>query len=252
MSQSDDRRWPWITVAVLASLAGVAIWQWDAVVALLDGSDDEGELRETNSEGRSGAMLVPEDRRGDELPLAVLLHQSGSSGDRILRDFAGEARRRGFAAVAPSSGRASSGGLGWELADGPGARSDDHEHVLACIEEARERGDFEPDEERVLIAGYGTGGAAAAQIATNEPFFTSFAVLHGDIRPETTGGNAPRGWFSTSESDRSHPPRRVERWARRLRGGGAHPEIVFQLFPGGGARPAAEEIEALLDWWLAY
>jgi predicted esterase len=84
-------------------------------------------------------------------------------------------------------------------------------------------------------------------VATRDPRFKGFAVLHGGVFPGGLGSNRVPGWFSTGDDDGVRTPAAVRQAAESV--GTKATSIHFRTFPGSHALGGAE-IDALIDWWL--
>jgi len=230
---------------VSAQLAGFAVAM--ALVVGCTPAEKLGAIDVRNTAGRSGAYYIPAGPRDHALPLLVVLHSTGASGEGVLDWFRALARERRFAIIAPESGLAPGGQISWEVGDRPGAVTQDLEHVLACVRWVREHTDLKVDAARVLIAGHSGGGSSAPYIASNRPFFTHIAVLHGGVFP---GGIGPRRmpvWLSTGDGDRVRPPALVRKAADAMERLGF--PVTFEVLPGTHG-PSEAELQALVRWWL--
>jgi predicted esterase len=133
------------------------------------------------------------------------------------------------------------------VGDRPGAVTRDLEHVLACIRWVRDHTDLRVDTAHVLIAGHSGGGSSAPYIASNRPFFTHIAVLHGGVFPGGIGPRRMPAWLSTGDRDRVRPPTLVRQAADALERLGF--PVTFEVFPGTHG-PSEAELQALVLWWL--
>ena len=211
--------------------------------------EESGPIAVRNSAGRSGAYYIPAGPRDHAIPVLVVLHSTGASGEGVLDWFRALAQEHRFAIIAPESRVAPGGQITWEVGDRPGATTPDLEHVLACIRWVREHTDLRVDTTRVLIAGHSGGGSSAPYIASNQPFFTHTAVLHGGV---FAGGIGPRripAWFSTGAQDRVRPPALVRQAADALERLGF--AVTFEVFPGMHG-PSEDELQGVVAWWLSY
>lgn len=139
-----------LLAAILATVGGAPI--------LRAQGEEHGAIGVLNSAGRSGAYYIPAGPRARALPLLVLLHATGGSGQGAIPLFRSLAQTRSFAIVAPDSRRAPGGELTWEVGDHPGEVTPDLGHVLECIRWVREHAGLTIDPSHVLIAGYSGGG----------------------------------------------------------------------------------------------
>ncbi|MBM4361875.1 MAG: hypothetical protein FJ104_04285 [Deltaproteobacteria bacterium] len=206
------------------------------------------EVEARNGAGRSGWIFLPVRSPGQPLPLLVGLHGAEQDGRQMISEFRPLARHRGFAIVAPSSGRGDNpGSFTWHVADAPGDRPEDFWHVRACLYELLGRADVEIDLARVIAIGYSSGGSSAAFLGTTTEPYSAFAVLHGGTFPAGLGRRPARGWFSTGASDEIRTPAHVRGHFERLRGMGL--PVTYREFPGDHALSGAE-LTAVVDWWL--
>ena len=221
--------------------------------AVVQAGDDIGALVEAGLRdvGELGAEQTIEDpvpaARDQALPLLVMLHSTGASGGGVLDWFRPLAQERRFAIIAPESGTAPDGQITWQVGDRPGAVTPDLEHVLACIRWVREHTRLRVDTTRVLLVGHSGGGSSAPYIASNRPFFTHIAVLHGGVFAGGLGARRLPVWLSTGERDRLRPPVLVRQSADAMQGLGF--SVTFQVFPGLHG-PGDAELRAVIDWWL--
>lgn len=110
-------------------------------------------------------------------PLIVWLHQDGSACDE-LQKLMPQVSCRNHIAVAPQSSFAQVSPIAWpDTAESVEAA---YESVLACIEDANRRFNINPD--RIFIAGTGTGGSMALQLAFQRPdIFAGVASIDGPM-----------------------------------------------------------------------
>jgi phospholipase/carboxylesterase len=210
----------------------------------------EGDIGVSNSSDRSGRYYLPPGYEQKEVPLVVLMHGTGGSGADILGAFRGLAAQRGFAIVAPDSRQAPNGMLTWEVSDRPDKISEDLTHTMNCVQALKSMPGVRVDSQRTLIAGFSAGGSSAPYIASNEPFFRAFAVLHGGIIPGGFAANRVRGWFSTGDSDPARPGDDVRRAMEQLKENGWTSNLEFKTFPGGH-QLSVTELRAVIEWWLS-
>jgi predicted esterase len=208
----------------------------------------EGSLVIRNVAGRSGAFFLPAGYAGRPLPLAVLLHGTGSSGADILHTFRPAAASRSFIVVAPDSGRAPNGMLTWEVGDHPEEITADFEHVGRCVAEVLAKPGVVIDPAHVIVIGHSGGGSSAPYVATHNDLYESFAVLHGGAFPSGFGPRRPRGWFSTGERDPARPPPGVRAAAEATQRAGLV-AVEMHVFDGDHGIGLVE-LDQLLDWWL--
>jgi len=210
--------------------------------------EEQGPIAVQNASGRSGAYYIPAGSRSQPVPLLVVLHGTGGSGDGILAAFRPLAQARRFAIVAPDSRRSPAGALTWEVGDHPGDVTPDLTHTLNCIEWVRMHLSLVIDASRVLIAGYSGGGSSAPYIGSNRAPFTHMAVLHGGVFPGGIGPRRMPAWFSTGEQDPYRPVALVKEAAAGLSALGFG-GVTFRAYPGGHELSDAE-LRDLIGWWL--
>jgi phospholipase/carboxylesterase len=100
-------------------------------------------------------------------PLIVWLHSDGCNEDQInqvmphisVRNFVGVGVRGSRAADA--------NGLRFEWAENSAGKGAAHDNVMSAIKDAQQR--FSVHSDRIVLAGYGSGGTAALRIAMQEP-----------------------------------------------------------------------------------
>jgi predicted esterase len=161
--------------------------------------------------------------------------------------FRAAAERETFIIVAPDSRIAPNGQPSWQVPDRPGDTTEDLAHIQACLAEVREMPHVQVDTSRTLVAGHSGGGSSAPYVASVDDFYTAFAVLHGGVFAGGLGPRRVRGWLSTGEADVIRPPAGVQSAAAVLRNAGFSVEYhEFHEEHGVGA----EEVEALVRWWL--
>lgn len=208
----------------------------------------ETTLATTNRDGRSGAAYVPEHDASRALPLLVAIHGTGGDGHGAVAGFRAMADAKGFVIVAPDSRRTPDGRWSWEVGDHAGEVTDDYRHVMACIREVTAIPGLRIDLAHVLVAGHSGGGSSAPYLATNEPLFTAFAVLHGGVFPGGLGAHGVRGWFSGGSRDPIRPAAGVTSAADAARAAGVA-DVEMHVFEGGHEVSPAE-MDALIAWWL--
>ncbi len=204
-------------------------------------------LRARNLSGRSGSVFVPAQATGVASPLLVLFHGTGGSGADMVNTFRAVAEERGIILLAPDSGHSPNGTYNWQVPDSPGDSTPDQAHVAACLAEVLAAPGLHVDHERVLALGHSGGGSSAAYMATTDPRFGAFAVLHGGVFAGGLGTHRVPAWFSTGTEDPLRPAVVVERAAAAA---GAHATTVTtHLYPGGHAMSEAE-LRDVIAWWL--
>jgi len=114
-------------------------------------------------------QLPPEYRPGRPCPLLVVLHDDDELPPRILERFRAEAMRRGYLLVAPEWGPGFGGSYRYE--------EDERQRVLDVIRDVKLR--FHVDDDRVFLAGQGSGGEAAWDIGLTHPDLFAAVVPMG-------------------------------------------------------------------------
>jgi predicted esterase len=245
-----------VALAVPAALIGLNVLRHvdstkDAAARSQEGQaqgEAAGVIGVRNAAGRSGAYYLPSGPRAQSVPLLVLLHGSGGSGEGLIPVFRPLAQARRFAIIAPDSRRSPAGQFAWQVGDRPGDVTPDLTHVMSCIEWVRAHTGLVVDGAHVLIAGYSAGGSSAPYIASNRPPFTHLAVLHGGVFPGGIGPRRMPAWFSTGEQDRYRPVALVRQAADALAGVG-FTTVTFRAYPGDHGLSDAE-VRGVIAWWL--
>lgn len=232
-------------VAWLCSCAVMVVVVSPARVGVAHASDT-GLIRTTTSTGRQGAYLLPRGREQAALPLLVMLHGTGGKGSTMILRLRPVAERDRFIAVAPDSVSVAGAWLAGQSSGGP---SEDYRHVLATVREVLALPNVRVDAARVLIAGFSVGSGLAADIASREQMFTSFAVLHGHVALDAIGPRRVRGWLSTGDRDRTRPPDVMKGLAERMRRDAGFSDVSLQVFRVDHTL-SDEELDALVTWWL--
>ena len=208
----------------------------------------QGELETTNSIGRSGSYHLPAGYNLVSSPMMVAYHGTGGNGASMLSMFGVLAVEQGFMIVAPDSRVSPTGDNTWEVGTKPGEITEDYTHSLDCMEELLAMEGVSLDERRVLAVGFSGGGSSAPYVATNEPVFTAFAVLHGGVYAGGLSENIIPGWFSTGEDDEARTPEHVEEQAQAMIEAGFE-DIEFHVYPGGHS-VFEEEKADVVGWWM--
>jgi poly(3-hydroxybutyrate) depolymerase len=203
-------------------------------------------LQATTSTGRQGAYYLPKTDGSAALPLLVILHGTRGTGSLMALRLRSLADRERFVVVAPDS--VSIAGA-WLVGQGARGPTEDHRHVVTCIREVLAAPDVRVDRGRLLLAGFSTGGGAAAYIASHEDLFTAFAVLHGHVVLDGLGPRRVRGWLSTGDRDRLRTAEQIAGLADHLRRREGFRDIEVRVFPADHALDDAE-LSALVAWWL--
>jgi poly(3-hydroxybutyrate) depolymerase len=240
------RRFLLLVTAVLAAGALVSIVCAATADRPVFASSVAGELRTATATGRRGAYFLPPGHGSQALPLLVFLHGTGGRGADVIGRVRPLAEREKFIAVAPES--ASVAGV-WLVRPDSGKATEDHRHVVDCVQEVVAFRDVRVDPTRVLIAGFSAGGGAAAHIASHEDVFTAFAILHGHAALDALGPRRVRGWLSTGDQDRTRPVASIRDLADELKGRRGFPDVDVRVFRAGHAL-GPDELDALVAWWL--
>jgi predicted esterase len=211
-------------------------------------AEQAGPIAVQNASGRSGAYYIPRGSASKPVPVLVILHGSGGSGQGAIDGLRELANRRHFAIIAPDSRELPGGGFTWEVGDKQGDVTPDLTHTLNCIDWVRSHTHLVVDESHVLIAGFSGGGSSAPYIASNRPGFTAAAVLHGGVFAGGIGARRFPVWISTGEQDRYRPPSLVQQAAMSLTNLGFS-NVTFRTYPGGHELRNTE-LSDLIDWWL--
>ncbi len=237
-----------IVAALVCASAAVAFRRGEGPAAVDRSPSRTGALTATNSAGRSGAFFLPSGYASEALPLLVMLHGTGGSGRQVVDCLGPVAESDWFIVVAPDSRVAPNGQPSWEVPDHPGEETEDRAHVRACVDEVLAMPGVRIDETRALVAGHSGGASSAPYLASVDPLYTAFAVLHGGVFVSGLGGRRPRGWLSTGVLDPLRPPGGVRAAAEELHVAGFS-DVVYREFPGGHDI-GEEELHDLLSWWL--
>lgn len=208
----------------------------------------DGQLRTENEPGRSGYFHFPARSLSRPLPLVVALHGQGGDGRDLVAAFRTLSDSFGFAVLAPSSRYdRKMATYAWEPGSEPNEITPDFRHVQACVEEVLGRSDVAVNRDRVLIAGFSSGGSTAPYVATNTGPYHAFAVLHGGVFPRGLGTRMVRGFLSTGTTDPARTPAHVKGHFEALRARGF--DVVYKEYPGGH-QLSNDELTDLVEWWL--
>lgn len=189
---------------------------------------------------RDAILQVPAKASGDPLPLLVLLHGAGGSGEGVLRRLGSAAEDAGVAVLAPDSRDSS-----WDAIRG--SFGPDVTFIDRALTQVFET--VAIDKARVAIGGFSDGATYAL----------SLGLINGDLLPRVvafspgfvvdgTPRGRPRVFISHGTSDRILPIDRTSRVivpALRQRGY----DVTFREFDGGHEVPAGIAREGLA--WLA-
>jgi len=208
----------------------------------------QGLLTTTNSIGRSGSYYLPQREEGEALPVMLVFHFQGGSGEQMIPTFRSLADQERFAIIAPDSRQSPDGQYIWEVGNQPGEVTPDVTHALACLSELTDTLGVVIDEDFVLAAGHSAGGSSAPYIATNNEPFTEFAVLHGGVVQGGIGPRILRGWLSTGENDTIRTPEQTQEAADYLSSLGFG-DLTVRTFDAAHSI-VEKESQALVQWWL--
>jgi polyhydroxybutyrate depolymerase len=140
---------------------------------------------------RTFTVRIP--RRGDSaraLPLVVLLHGRGASGQRMLRwsGFEAKADAEGFVLVAPEG---TGNPRGWYTGFSAGGVIDDVGFIGALMNTVSAR--YRVDPRRIYIAGHSNGGVLAHRVASDlASRIAAVAVVAGAVGARVAGGSVAR------------------------------------------------------------
>jgi polyhydroxybutyrate depolymerase len=124
------------------------------------------------------------------MPLVVVLHGRGGSGERMMRwsGFQAKAETEGFLLVAPEG---TGDPRGWFTGFSSGRAIDDVGFVGALIDTVASR--YPVDRARVYVAGHSNGGALAHRVASDlSSRIAAAAVVAGAIGARWAGGSIAR------------------------------------------------------------
>ena len=207
---------------------------------------ETGTLTAENDAGRHGSYSLPVGWNLGPVPLLVLFHATGGDGASIQGQFQTLADQQGLAIVAPDSRQSPQGDWTWEVGTDPGEVTPDLEFAMLCVDEILGRG-LGIDGVPVLSAGHSGGASMAPYLATNDPRFTHFAVLHGGVYTTAWGENPGAGWFSTGTDDTIRPPDLVQAAMVEAQAAG-FADVEYHEFPGGHGL-SAQETHDVVAWW---
>ena len=174
------------------------------------------------------------------LPLVVLLHGAGGSGDRMLARLGSAPSDAGVAVLAPDSR-----GSTWDGIRGPfGA---DVEFLDRALEHVF--GSVNVDPARLAVAGFSDGATYALSLGLiNGDLFRKIAAFSPGFVVDGPPSGKPRIFISHGTADQVLP---IDTCSRRivpgLRGRGY--DVTFQEFGGGHELPPAIATDAMK--WLA-
>jgi phospholipase/carboxylesterase len=191
--------------------------------------------------GRRDAVLhLPARRSGARVPLLVLLHGAGGSGDSILRRFAALADDAGVAVLAPDSRDST-----WDVIGG--GYGPDVEFLNRALERVFDSVSADPS--RVAVGGFSDGASYALSIGlVNGDLFRRILAFS----PGFVAGGQPQGkpriFVSHGTTDRILP---IDRCSRMIVPGlQKHGyEVTYREFVGGHTVPADVAREGMR--WVA-
>jgi len=189
---------------------------------------------------RDGLLHVPEKTAAGPLPLMVLLHGAGGTGQRQLGRMIEAVNTAGVVVLAPDS----RGGT-WDAIRG------DFSEDVAFINKALEK-TFDTvavDPARLTIAGFSDGATYALSLGLiNGGLFKRIAAFSPGFIVEGKPGGKPRIFISHGTSDPILPIDQCSRAiVTRLKARGY--DVTFREFAGGHEIPAAVQAEGL--GWVA-
>jgi phospholipase/carboxylesterase len=190
---------------------------------------------------RDAVLHLPAKRSRERLPLLVLLHGAGGSGDNILRRFAEVADEAGVAVLAPDSRDSTWDAIG-------GGYGPDVDFLNRALERVFRTVSADPS--RVAVGGFSDGASYALSIGliNGDLFRRILAFSPGFV----AGGGAPHGkpriFVSHGTTDRILPIDRCSRLiVPALQKHGY--EVTYREFDGGHTVPADVAREGLA--WVA-
>ncbi|MFA6529161.1 MAG: hypothetical protein WCT46_06520, partial [Candidatus Gracilibacteria bacterium] len=207
-----------------------------------------GTLTTANSVGRTGSYYLPEGYNLEEKPLLVVYHGTNGDGLQMLNYFVDLAEEKSFIIVAPDSRISPNGDYTWEVGSSEGEVTEDYTHMTDCIAEVAAISGVSFDEDFVMAAGFSGGASSAPYYATNENWFTHFAILHGGVFTGGMGDNIIPGWLSTGDSDTLRTPDMFEGYVADLEDAG-YTDLTYNVY-SEGHELGDLELRELVEWWL--
>lgn len=189
---------------------------------------------------RDAVLRLPPSGFTGPLPLLVLLHGAGSSGEGILRRFSTLADQAGVAVLAPDSR-----GATWDAVEG--RFGPDIEFLDRALERTFESAAADPS--RVAVGGFSDGASYALSVGlmNGDLFRRILAFSPGFFRGGRVHGK-PRIFVSHGTGDPILPIDRCSRLiVPALQKGGY--EVIYKEFDGGHTVPAEVAREGLR--WVA-
>jgi poly(3-hydroxybutyrate) depolymerase len=243
-------------VGTLAALAVIG-----AVVAFVRGAypplraavmehfdpDAQWKLRTVNSAGRSGAFFLPDGYASGPLPMMVVLHGDGMTPVSLVARWRQRADMDHFIVIAPDSASPSADVAGWQVPELAGRSTEDLEHIGRCIEEVLAMKGVQADP-RVLVVGVGSAASMALYLASIDPRYTAFALMHGSASVDVLGDRRVHGWLSDKPGGEVTAHGSVRETRTDLQGLG-FPAQYREFFADDGA--GREEMASLATWWLS-
>ena len=189
---------------------------------------------------RDAVLQLPANADRGPIPLLVLLHGAGGSGERFLARFGQIPRDAGAAVVAPDSRTQT-----WDAVRG--GYGPDVEFVDRTLARVFERVDVDPG--RIAIGGFSDGATYALSLGLiNGDLFSKIVAFSPGFVVEGTPHGTPRVFVSHGLTDEILP---IDRCTRaivpRLRAKGH--DVIVREFNGGHEVPEAIAREGIL--WAA-
>jgi len=179
---------------------------------------------------RDAILQLPSQAGASPLPLLVLLHGAGGSGERVLRRFGSAGDAAGVAVIAPDSR-----GSTWDAIRGGFGR--DVTFVNRALERVFETVAVDPA--RIAVGGFSDGATYAASLGLiNGDLFRRVVAFSPGFVVDGTPHGRPRFFVSHGTADPILPIDQCSRLivsALRRRGY----DVTFREFDGGHEVPAA-------------
>ena len=190
--------------------------------------------------GRDGLLHVPEKIAAGPLPVMVLLHGAGGTGQRQLGRMIDAINTAGVVVLAPDSRSQT-----WDAIRG------DFREDVAFLNKALEKtfDTVATDPARLTIAGFSDGASYALSLGLiNGGLFKRIAAFSPGFIVDGTPGGKPRVFVSHGTSDTILP---IEQCSRAIvaRLKARSYDVTFREFNGGHEIPAAVQAEGL--GWVA-